>query len=41
MKNYVNPLLPRAVFLKTIKNIVKHQNTIGFLMFSDGIEMQH
>ena len=40
MKNYVNPLLPRAVFLKTIKNIVKHQNTVGFL-FSDGIKMQH
>ena len=31
IKNYVNPLLPRALFLY-IRNI-KHQNTIRFLSF--------
>ena len=33
MKNHVSLFLP-------IKNFIKHQNTIDFLMFSDGIKMQ-
>ena len=43
MKNYVNPLLSSVSvrFLYNMRNIIKNQNKIVFLMFSDGIKMQH